>query len=355
MRKPILAVPLFCITLFSTFTLSQTANTSEGSLKDKYHVIQVENFDIQPGVELPPDYLANLPQEVVHELKESKKFSEVLASGENPSAENTPVLRLTGTITGFDQGSRGKRYLGFGIGAARIFVTLHYIDRTSGQLVFEDKVIGTLSGGVFGGDSKGVVRELARTVAVTTKLALLRNPSDPNSIVAPSPSSAAEGTMDRQVLAIKASDLTGAQQKLNELAAAGYRLTDFKITGSRGADLTMEKSAVPPQTYQYLLVHALSSGNVQKNMNKGAADGYRLSPHTLAALSGFALIMEKPPTLAETRYEYRFLKSLRESNAEKNLTQAQTEGFLPVETAQILGVFVVIAEKASTSKESVVH
>ena len=37
------------------------------------------------------------------------------------------------------------------------------------------------------------------------------------------------------------------------------------------------------------------------------------------------------------------------------LTQAQTEGFLPVETAQILGVFVVIAEKASTSKESVVH
>lgn len=355
MRKGILVVPLFYLAWFSTFTVGQAANTSEGSLKDKYHVIQVENFDIQPGVELPPDYLASLPQELVRELKESKKFSEVLASGENPTGEKTPVLRLTGTIDGFDQGSRGKRYLGVGIGAARIFVTLHYLDRTTGQLVFDDKVIGTLSGGVFGGDSKGVVRELARSVAVTTKLVLLRNPSDLNNIVTTSPSSANEAAMDRQVLAIKASDLTGAQQKLNELAAAGYRLTDFRITGSRGADVTMEKSVVPPQTYHYLLVHAISSGNVQKNMNKGAADGYRLSPHTLAALSGFALIMEKPPTPADTRYEYRFLKSLRESNAEKNLTEAQTEGFVPVETAQILGVYVVIAEKASTSEESAVH
>ena len=354
MRKSIL-LPLFCLALFGSLTVSQTATSSEGSLKDKYHVIQVGNFDIQPGVELPPDYLASLPQEVVHELKESKKFSEVLASGENPTDEKTPVLRLTGTITGFDQGSRGKRYLGVGIGAARIFVTLHYLDRSSGQLVFEDKVIGTLSGGVFGGDSKGVVRELARTVAVTTKLVLLRNPSDLHNVVATSPTAATEGTTDRQVLAIKASDLTGAEQKLNELAAVGYRLTDFRITGSRGADVTMEKSAVPPQTYHYLLVHALSTGNVQKNMNKGAAEGYRLSPHTLAALSGFALIMEKPPIPTETRYEYRFLKSMRESNAEKNLTEAQTEGFVPVETAQILGVYVVIAEKAGTAQESAVH
>ena len=355
MGKSILLGPLFYFALFSTFSVGQTATPSEGSLKDKYHVIQVEKFDIQPGVELPPDYLASLPQEVVHELKESKKFSEVLAAGENPTDEKTPVLCLTGTITGFDQGSRGKRYLGVGIGAARIFVTLHYLDRTSGQLVFEDKVIGTLSGGLFGGDSKGVVRELARTVAVTTKLVLLRNPADLNNVMTTPPSSLTGGTTDRQVLAIKASDLTGAEKKLNELADAGYRLTDFRITGSRGADVTMEKSAVPPQTYRYLLVHALSTGNVQKNMNKGAADGYRLSPHTLAALSGFALLMEKPPTPAATRYEYRFLKSMRESNAEKNLTEAQTEGFVPVETAQILGVYVVIAEKANTSQESAVH
>ena len=40
-------------------------------------------------------------------------------------------------------------------------------------------------------------------------------------------------------------------------------------------------------------VHALSPGNVQKNLNKGAAEGYRLFPHTLAALGAFAVIMEK--------------------------------------------------------------
>ena len=351
MRSAILVGLLLSIGMVTVFSAGQTAENSQGTLKDRYHVLLVEKFDIQPGVDFPPDYLASLPQELVDKLKDSKKFTEVLMPGENPGDENAPALRLTGTITGFDQGSRGKRYLGVGIGAARIFVTLHYLDRTSGQVIFEDKVIGTLAGGVFGGDSKGVVQELARSVAATTKLLLLRSQSAPGNVVGTLSTSATEEPTDRQVLQIKASDLSGAEQKLNELAAAGYRLADFRITGSRGAQVTMEKATGPPQTYHYLLVHAITPGNVQKNLNKGAAEGYRFSPHTLAALSGFAVIMEKLPVPAETRYEYRFRTSMRESNAEKNVAEAQTQGFVLVESGQLLGQYVVISEKASTFQE----
>jgi hypothetical protein len=32
------------------------------------------------------------------------------------------------TVIGYDPGSRGKRYVGFGMGASRLFVTLRYSD-----------------------------------------------------------------------------------------------------------------------------------------------------------------------------------------------------------------------------------
>ena len=85
---------------------------------------------------------------------------------------------------------------------------------------------------------------------------------------------------------------------------------------------------------------------MQKNLNKGAAEGYQLFPHTLAALGAFAVIMEKPPVPTDTRYEYRFHTSMRESSAEKNVVEDQAQGFTLLETAQILGQRVVITEKA---------
>ena len=48
----------------------------------------------------------------------------------------------------------------------------------------------------------------------------------------------------------------------------------------------------------------------------------------------------------DTRYEYRFHTSMRESSAEKNVVEDQAQGFTLLETAQILGQRVVITEKA---------
>lgn len=343
--------------LFAMLASGQTLASAEQTVKDRYKIISVEQFELQSDVDIPPEYVSALPQEVANSLNESRKFIKVLLPGEDPAQKDAPALQLTGTITGFDKGSRAKRYFGSGMaGAARIFMTLHYLDRTDGKLIFEDKVIGTLSSGAFGGDSKNVVHELAKTVTESTKMVLLRRLSTPSNAAATMPCTAAgDSASEKQIVAIKGGDLTGAQSKLNELAAAGYRLLDFRITGNSSADATMEHCTVAPQTYQYLLVHAISDHNVQKNLSKGAAEGYRVCPHTLAPLGGIAVIMEKAPGSSAGSYEYRFHAAMRKSSAEKNMVEDQAQGFLLVKASQIAGHHVLIMEKVSTSQQAASH
>ena len=274
--------------IFASLASGQTTKNTEDTLKHKYHVIQVGSFEVQPGVDLPPDFVAGLPQAVASALKGSKIFQEVLLQSQTPS-ESTPVLRLSGTVTGFDKGSRAERYLGVGgAGAARIFVTVGYVNE-DGQILYEDKVVGTLSSGLFGGASNQVSNELAKTVVATTKLVLLRPlPAPSNGAFTPATTSQhKQALVNVRFSPIKASDLSGGQQKMNELATAGYRFTDLKVTGNSSVEVTMEKSGSPPETYQYLLLHAYSPGNLQKNLNKGASDGYRMSPIRWPRSAGF--------------------------------------------------------------------
>lgn len=75
-----LAIAVVLVTLPAN-SATEAAKKDQGALQDKYHVIQVGEFDIQPGVNFPPNYLASLPQQVIQRLKDSKKFTQVLASG----------------------------------------------------------------------------------------------------------------------------------------------------------------------------------------------------------------------------------------------------------------------------------
>lgn len=73
-------------------------------------------------------------------------FSAVLLPQQNPPEADAPVLRLTGVVTGFKEGSRAKRYfVGFGAGTSQIFARAKYVDRATGETVIEEEVIGTLT------------------------------------------------------------------------------------------------------------------------------------------------------------------------------------------------------------------
>ena len=105
------------------------------------------------------------------------------------------------------------------MGAARLFVTLKYLDKSTRQVIYQDKLIGTLLGGVFGGNENKVVEELAKNITATTKLILLRRLGDPNNIVEQNALTANSNPADRQIVEMKG-DLKISETKLNELVRA---------------------------------------------------------------------------------------------------------------------------------------
>lgn len=127
---------------------------------------------VQEGLEFPPEYVRSLPDEIVKEFGASKTFAQALLPGQSPANATSTMLRLTGTVTYFDPGNRGKRYIGFGLGAGQIVAQITYQDRATGQTLVSDQITATFSGGVFGGDASGINREFAKTLATTTKLLL---------------------------------------------------------------------------------------------------------------------------------------------------------------------------------------
>src|SRR6202162_2488232 len=142
------------------------------ALKDKYHTLEVEKFEVQKDVKLPSEYIQLLQDEILKQFQSSEKFKEVLRGGENPGDAAAGVLRLTGTVTYFDPGSRGKRYIGFGAGAAEVLVHVIFVDRSTGESLIEEEVRGVMSGGLFGGGTKNVRHEFAQKLVNTTKLLL---------------------------------------------------------------------------------------------------------------------------------------------------------------------------------------
>jgi curli biogenesis system outer membrane secretion channel CsgG len=136
----------------------------------KYNTVEVVRFDTKEGVDFPPDFSVRLNEELVTELQKSKRFAEVLREGEAPKEEGAPALKLVGTVTEFKKGSQMKRYLiGFGAGKTKIVAAIKFVDRATGDVVYEDDVDGKVIMGFAGGESAGATHGLAAEVAKVAK------------------------------------------------------------------------------------------------------------------------------------------------------------------------------------------
>ena len=143
------------------------------NLKDKYQNIEIVSFDRKEDAKLPAASRDVIMSQVIEELKQLKKFKQVSKTGETISQDAGPTVRLSGVITKYKPGSRAKRYLiGFGAGSTKVVAHITLTDATSGTTLFEKDVDGTVWIGVFGGDSSGATRGLAKEVAKVTKKAL---------------------------------------------------------------------------------------------------------------------------------------------------------------------------------------
>ena len=138
--------------------------------KDKYKDIEVKKFDIASGVEFPEEQLNTMMGEIVEELKHLKKFNQVFLGGDTQTEAGLPTLQLVGTVTEYKKGSQAKRYLvGFGAGKTKIKAHVKFIDRATGNLVFEKDVDGKVVFGLFGGRSKTSLRDVGKEIAEVSK------------------------------------------------------------------------------------------------------------------------------------------------------------------------------------------
>lgn len=135
--------------------------------KNKYHRIEVTRFSIKEGIQFPPDFLVAMTEELVSQLKETKKFAQILHEGETPSESNGPRLRLVGNVTEYQAGNRAVRYMvGFGAGKTKIVAHIKFVDVDAGTVLFEQDVDGkVILGGAVKSESIGAARGLAKEVA----------------------------------------------------------------------------------------------------------------------------------------------------------------------------------------------
>jgi len=151
-------------------TSSATAQEKSGKTKEKkYQYVQVNRFEVQPGVDLPPDYQLTIVEDLDKALGKIKTMKQVLREGE-ALPEGQPVLLVTGTVTKFKKGSQATRYLvGFGAGSTVIDAHIKCYDATTKELLLERDVDGKVVMGMMGGKSEGANNGLAKEIAKDIK------------------------------------------------------------------------------------------------------------------------------------------------------------------------------------------
>ncbi len=164
---------LFSIAVIASalaFAVSATAQKHSSKIGEKkYQYVQVNRFDVQPGVELPPDYQLTINEDLDKELGKVKGMKLVLREGE-PLPQAEPVLLITGTITKYKKGNQATRYLvGFGAGATVIGAHIKCYDAVTNQLLLECDVDGKVIMGLMGGKSEGANNGLAKEIAKDIK------------------------------------------------------------------------------------------------------------------------------------------------------------------------------------------
>jgi len=317
-------------------------------IREKYQSIRVEKFEAKQGVEFPAEYLDKAQEEMLKQLADAKIVKEILRAGEQNVEAATPFISLSGMINSYTPGSRSKRYVGFGLGAAEIDAQIFLLDGKTKQRLQTERLRALLTGGVFGGSEDKVANELARRVVLQTRYML-------NCRVPPTGSSAAisEGasstSQDHHTLTMNAKEWEEGQNKLERDAAAGYRVVDFTNTGKSTANLELEKVADASEVFQYRWVHIRMYTHLQKELNKGTADGFHVYPQTLTTLLPYlTVLMEKPPRPSSVQYHYLVTEPLTMSNVQKDAEKHQREGYALLDETD-LAAHILLFEKTEES------
>lgn len=127
---------------------------------------------------------------------------------------------------------------------------------------------------------------------------------------------------------------TGTMEKeLDEAATLGFRVVSSAPSGGKEVIMFLEKSSQETQQYNYRLLATTRTGTMQKELDEGAAIGFRfLSRTPICKGSSFGsdeivLVMEQADGAVEPRYEYKLLATNRTSTLQKEVSTEVSNGF----------------------------
>ncbi len=149
--------------LVTPLALSQDQPVAE---KGKYKSLEIAQFTVKPGVGFPQDYMSKMQADLINEIQEKRKFSQVYGAENKPTDVTPSTLRLEGEVIEYHAGNQAMRYMvGFGAGKTKVVAHVKFIDVATKAIVYEDNVDGKVIMGLLGGSSPGATRGLAKEVA----------------------------------------------------------------------------------------------------------------------------------------------------------------------------------------------
>ena len=125
------------------------------------------------------------------------------------------------------------------------------------------------------------------------------------------------------------------QKELDEAAKQGFVIRVGSHTSGSEVVFFLERAVKPPDTFIYHLLATSRTSTMQKELNHFSQLGFRLLPGTMipkkGVFGGFEIlaILERPPKI-DKRYQYKLLATNRTSTLQREVTQAQADGYVLV-------------------------
>lgn len=137
------------------------------------------------------------------------------------------------------------------------------------------------------------------------------------------------------------------EKELNDLAVQGFRVERVAKTmlgNELAAIVARDPQAPNARRYEYRMIATRRAGTMGKEITEAASQGFelrglisllRIGMAMLVQGDETAVLMERPLGETARRYEYKLLSTRLEKTMQKELNEAMTAGFTPVE--MILG------------------
>jgi hypothetical protein len=149
------------------------------------------------------------------------------------------------------------------------------------------------------------------------------------------------------------------EREINRVAAEGFRLVATLVTEKGGNDFSewfvalLSRTAAPEERYDYRILEGPHAGRIEKKLTWAGAEGFRLLPfafhkHTREwtwAMSNQHLLLVLERKAGRPGCGARVLDTRQESTMEKELAQAEAEGYEPVHKLEHVGHFVAFLEQ----------